>query len=277
MYDGLLRLPLFIALILFSLLTLRDYYLLVRRSANEAPFAGIGYAFATCLIILSWNEAFRTAPGYPELPANMRIVSDALRLDAGALFLFVFAFVFATLGGTLYRNEPRGAAYSSAVTVFGIFYTVMPICHAPFFLNLQDAIFWGWLVSWCTFMSDTAAYMAGRLWGRTPAGFVASPNKTIEGYLGGLVLAVIFAFAFYIPVQRIFPVPDLSVLVVLAISVAIYVLSIFGDLVESMIKRDGSRKDAGQYLSGHGGLLDVVDSFLLVLPVSYHVIRAFQS
>lgn len=93
-----------------------------------------------------------------------------------------------------------------------------------------------------------------------------SPNKTVEGAIGGILSAVIVAILFYFftELQNRFPLP-----VLLIISVILSIFGQVGDLVESALKRYYGVKDSGKLLPGHGGILDRVDSWLFVFPVLY--------
>jgi phosphatidate cytidylyltransferase len=119
------------------------------------------------------------------------------------------------------------------------------------------------LVLLCAIVNDTAAYFAGSAWGRH--GFFASisPRKSMEGAVGGLVAAVVVGAA------------TSSVLVGLApwlgavLGLLVAVAAQGGDLVESSLKRQAGVKDSSSLIPGHGGLLDRVDSLVLVAPVVY--------
>jgi phosphatidate cytidylyltransferase len=113
-------------------------------------------------------------------------------------------------------------------------------------------------------MGDTGAYFTGRLLGRHKMAPVLSPKKTWEGAAGGLTLAVGTAIA----IDRLGPVlPDLARVVGFGLTVGL--AGLLGDLAESLVKRDGERKDASQVMPGFGGVLDVVDSIVFAAPVAY--------
>ena len=112
---------------------------------------------------------------------------------------------------------------------------------------------------------DTASYFAGRMWGRRKIAPRTSPNKTWEGFIGGLVggTAGVWAAGLYMEWISWWQ----SIVVGLAICLAAYV----GDLFESMIKRDVGVKDSGTILAGHGGILDRFDSMLFASLAGYFV------
>ena len=110
---------------------------------------------------------------------------------------------------------------------------------------------------------DIGAYAFGSWLGRRPIAPSVSPNKTWEGFVGGLLAAATLA-AVVLPLDG-----TSSVLRGAAIGLAVGVAGFLGDLVASMVKRDLGVKDLGRLLPGHGGVLDRVDGLLLALPVGY--------
>jgi phosphatidate cytidylyltransferase len=117
-------------------------------------------------------------------------------------------------------------------------------------------------------LADTGAFAAGVVFGRHPVAPRVSPSKTIEGLVGGLVLATV-AGALVLPLLDGPFTPVTGAVLAAACAFAGFV----GDLVESMVKRDLGVKDLGTVLPGHGGILDRVDGILLALPVGFYVIE----
>ena len=120
------------------------------------------------------------------------------------------------------------------------------------------------VVSWST---DTGAYFFGKNFGKHKLTPTLSPNKTVEGSIGGLFVSFIAAFLlllFWKSLRQTIPWYHAAILALL-IGVFVQV----GDLVESAFKRDAGVKDSGNHIIGHGGILDVVDSLLLIIPLSY--------
>ena len=118
------------------------------------------------------------------------------------------------------------------------------------------------LVTWA---ADSAAYYVGTLYGRRSLAPRISPKKTVEGLVGGLIGATIVAYA-----ARWSFLPEFSNLDALVLAVFLTLAGLWGDLVESAIKRSVGVKDSGGLLPGHGGMLDRLDSLLFTAPAFYY-------
>lgn len=161
---------------------------------------------------------------------------------------------------------PAGPRHLSMfILLFGIFYIGYTLGHFLLLRNQQDGGLLVLFVLLVTWASDAAAYYVGKTWGARPLAPRLSPNKTVEGFLGGLVVAPIIAWIahlWFLPVVR--PVDCLILGVLFAM------LGLLGDLSESSLKRYAGVKDSGSLIPGHGGMLDRVDSLLLNAPVFYY-------
>lgn len=122
------------------------------------------------------------------------------------------------------------------------------------------------LVVWTT---DSGAYFVGRKIGKRKLWPDISPNKTVEGFVGGIVIAVLCAVA----MQLITPFMS-GMLTLIVVTIVASIVGQMGDLVESGIKRHYNVKDSGTILPGHGGVLDRFDSLLFVLPL-LHFLHLF--
>lgn len=119
----------------------------------------------------------------------------------------------------------------------------------------------------CIIAADTGAYFCGKSLGKTQL-ISISPKKTVEGAIGGLVCSIVTAFG----LLKLFAWPD-SILSAAAFGTLVFFSSLFGDLIESVIKRDAGLKDASNLIPGHGGLLDRMDSYLFTAAVVFFYIR----
>lgn len=118
-------------------------------------------------------------------------------------------------------------------------------------------------IIWAT---DIGAYTIGVLFGRSKLAPNVSPNKSVEGFLGGILSAVIAAAIFLLVQSKVISQNLWSFLPLVAL---FSVLAQFGDLVESAIKRQYGVKDSGMVIPGHGGIFDRFDSLIFVLPVMH--------
>jgi len=138
------------------------------------------------------------------------------------------------------------------------FVSLFQLRHA--FTHGADLLMYLLLLIW---IADSGAYFAGRTLGRNKLSAVISPGKSIEGVVGGLLTCLLFAVlaAGYFEVASIIGFIFLSLFVV--------IVSVYGDLFESLLKRRAAVKDSGHILPGHGGVLDRIDSLIAAGPVFY--------
>lgn len=185
--------------------------------------------------------------------------------------------------GVSFVAEMRRFQASEGRATLRLASTLLPCCYlgVPFAflvgLRLQGGNSWG-MVSLLSLlvvvkMSDAGAYGAGRLWGRRKLAPRLSPNKTLEGAIGGLVVAALAAIAFRWAIVPLI-VPNELESAGNEVAWAIYgcllaVAAMGGDLAESLVKRDLGCKDSSRWLPGLGGMLDLIDSVLFAAPVAY--------
>ena len=117
-------------------------------------------------------------------------------------------------------------------------------------------------------VSDTAQYYTGRLFGKRPLAPAISPKKTIEGAMGGFVFGTAL-----LAIAGRWWLPDVPVVLRIALGAAVVALGIAGDLFESMLKRSAGVKDSSSLIPGHGGVLDRIDALLFAAPIYYVVLK----
>ena len=119
-----------------------------------------------------------------------------------------------------------------------------------------------------TWSADSGAYFAGRAFGKNKLFERVSPKKTIEGVVGGVVLSTVVSYFFCSTWL-----PEVPVVSSILIGVVWALLSVVGDLVESMMKRAFGVKDSGNIMPGHGGVIDRLDSLLFTFPATWLFIQ----
>ncbi|MCY7210003.1 phosphatidate cytidylyltransferase [Streptococcus sp. IsoGale021] len=176
-----------------------------------------------------------------------------------AYSLVVFLLLGSTVLGKNYSFED--AAYPIAASFYvGIGFNALLDARVAGFDKVLLALF----IVWAT---DSGAYLIGRRYGVRRLAPHVSPNKTIEGSLGGIASAVLVTFVFML-IDRNVAAPH-HMFVMLLFTVFFSIAGQFGDLVESAIKRHFGVKDSGKFIPGHGGVLDRFDSMLFVFPLMH--------
>jgi phosphatidate cytidylyltransferase len=215
---------------------------------------------------------------YLAMTEEMRPVQRAAYLTVPALILaahFGTAFnVLAVLAASFLvlfgfgadRHHRDGITISMGVTLLGVVWIGIPLAHAVALRDLPNhgaALLIDVLVG--TFATDTGAYATGRMFGAHKIAPSLSPNKTLEGLLGGFLIGTM-AFWFAGLYQD-----WLSGVDALIIGAAVAAVAPIGDLFESMLKRDLGRKDTGTLFGPHGGILDRLDAVLFTVVIGYYL------
>jgi len=187
-----------------------------------------------------------------------------------SIFIPVYCFLFLAIRSTLAGDCTRYIERAAKIQ-WGVMICVYCISHAPalLMLRLGEGVRSWKLLAFLVIvvqMSDVLQYVWGKLLGKHKIAPHISPNKTWEGFAGGILSAAAIGAAIY----RITP---FSIGQSLAISLVIAILGFFGGLVMSAIKRDAGVKDFGNLIEGHGGILDRVDSLCFAAPVFFHIVR----
>lgn len=163
------------------------------------------------------------------------------------------------------KKDLKNTLADGAVLVLGVFYVSWFLGHLILLRNMargEYLIFFVFLVTWSC---DTGAYYTGKLLGRRPLAPQVSPNKTVEGAIGGMAGCLASAV-----LARWWFLPDLSLQDAVGLGLLLGILAQWGDLVESMFKRSAGVKDSGRLFPAHGGILDKVDSLIFTAPAFYY-------
>ena len=189
------------------------------------------FNYIICLSIIWWLVALLLVIGYPK---SAKYWSNSLVIKL--LFAFFTLVPF----------------FISMVELRSINYTLNTYTGAVWLLYV-------FVVVWAT---DTGAYFVGRALGKRKLAAKVSPGKTIEGFLGGVGSAILISIFVYLTGYF-----QLSFTAFMLSSLLAILVSVLGDLTESMFKREAGIKDSGNLIPGHGGILDRIDSLTAAVPM----------
>jgi phosphatidate cytidylyltransferase len=232
-------LPFTLALVAVGLVCLREFFVM---TAALRPIQIVAYVALTAMI----------------LAAHFGTAFDVLLLGTASFPLLFF------FGAD--RKHRDGVTVSMGITLLGTIWIALPFVHAVLLRDLPDhgaALLIDVLVG--TFATDTGAYATGRMFGSHRIAPGLSPNKTLEGLVGGFLIGTM-AFWFAGLYQD-----WLSGVDALIMGAAVAAIGPVGDLFASLIKRDFDRKDTGRVFGPHGGLLDRLDAVLFTIVVGYYL------
>jgi phosphatidate cytidylyltransferase len=209
--------------------------------ARWRPASIVGFAAATALVLAA------------------RFGSERVLLEVAVATLPV------TFLAVMARGRSGLATVSVAGTLLGVYWIGLAFAHAELLRRLPHGA--GILIDIMvgTFLGDTFAYVGGRLFGRRPLAPSISPNKTFEGLVCGMLIAVVSVFIAGLNQ------PWLTRGDALLLGATVAVLGPLGDLFESMVKRDAGAKDAGRLFGAHGGALDRLDAVIFTVVAGYYV------
>ncbi|MEZ4808437.1 MAG: phosphatidate cytidylyltransferase [Flavobacteriales bacterium] len=249
-------------------LTGSAYVALTLGAAFAGPFTTFLLFFPVCL--LAADEMHRLMrPDNEGTPRTWSILLAATMYPATAMGVFqedwdllysamLFALLLLVTVVLMMIKGDRPPAEGLGGAFIIMLLVSVPFGLLPYFFDHGKWVFVGFMLLLWT--NDTGAYLVGRAIGRVKLMPSVSPNKTLEGFLGGVVLTL--GVAFVLARYR----PELGMYHWLACGAIVAVTSTLGDLMESAFKRARGVKDSGRILPGHGGILDRFDGFLLAVP-----------
>jgi phosphatidate cytidylyltransferase len=217
--------------------------------AAGLPGAWLTFGVAL-LFILGVLELWRLARALPGIEKRVTAFMAGAIVLGGGLFALLYLTSYLQGHGELIAPDAR----------------VWPWLR----INLYPWIFMALLPTWA---ADIAAYVIGSLIGRRKLAPRISPGKTWEGTIAGFLAA---AIAVWFVGTQVFA-PSLPTAVLVPLAVAVGPAGLVGDLLESALKRAAGVKDSGTIFPGHGGVLDRIDSLLLVAPVVAIALNAYRS
>lgn len=222
-------------------------------------FGGIAFwlltSLAAMLMLSEWGDLVQSDPAHKRLALFAACVPLAIMapgLAAGPSFLALGLIFGAGFFIAIVTNKPRLA--------FGIAYVALPALALLFLRGEERGLLLALWTLATVWMTDIGAYFAGRSIGGPKLAPAVSPNKTWAGLIGGVIAALLLGLALWrytgLPLQLALASPILAV------------IAQIGDLYESWLKRLAGKKDSGNLLPGHGGVLDRLDGLVPVAPAA---------
>jgi phosphatidate cytidylyltransferase len=171
--------------------------------------------------------------------------------------------------GRLAMQYPEVNLEEACYNLLGMIYPVAFYSYLYLLRQLPQGVIWTFFTFFLVWSTDTFAYLIGRGFGHYPLAPKVSPNKTIEGSIGGLL------GCFFVGLIFMFWMGEVPFLHIIILSLIVGIVGQIGDLFESSLKRSAGIKDSGSLIPGHGGILDRSDSLIFVLPLIYYYIVNF--
>ncbi len=235
--------------LLLPILGLIEFYKLTNAAIGERRITLYADIIGAILMITGFFAA-----GRQNFPCAVPIIAYALPYLIYMLIRFTLQ---------LYTRE-ASPLNNFAYSVMGQIYVALPFglmsllyfdYASPQLLLAMFIMIW---------LNDTGAYLVGCSIGRHRLFPRISPKKSWEGFFGGLAFTIGSAFIFKYAFAQYYP--ELSIYEMIGLAIVVTAFSTWGDLIESLIKRTLDIKDSGKMMPGHGGMLDRIDSLLLVTP-----------
>lgn len=206
------------------------------------------------------------------LCASIAMLADAYFFTFDHILMILAVLTVIAMGAGVFQREGNQMAMSGQCVTATI-YVAFPLALLVYIWqqavhNLSDsAEHYLIFLLFATWPGDIGAYFAGRAFGRHKLAPKLSPGKTIEGLIGGILFTILVVVAMYLSwnnIRNIFNIYE-----VVGLGVVFSIIGPLGDLAESRLKRSAGIKDSGATFTGHGGMLDIIDSLLFTTPVYY--------
>lgn len=230
------------------------------RFVSEKPSKFVFYAFA---LILSATAYFIPLEQLWINIAVNRYIAIGLTIAFGWWCISLLMVVTYPKTAAIWNNSKIIKSVFGLLTLIPFYWGMMLLRSVNIdhdFYHGAELLMFVFLLVWA---ADTGAYFFGKRFGKHKLAANVSPGKTIEGFLGGLLSAMLVAVA----ASCFFTVPKEKLLFFFSVAFVTSIVSALGDLNESVFKREAGLKDSGTLLPGHGGILDRIDSLTAAVPV----------
>ena len=177
--------------------------------------------------------------------------------------------------------EEKGRAILTAVFCF--IYVGLGIWHISLMRFMPSGKYYIVFIFLCAWLSDTGGYVVGRKLGKHKLSNTASPNKSVEGFIGMFIFTIPLILLYYYLYSKNYltnllgaNIPNFSLSQIVLLTSIFILTSFLGDMGESLIKRMYDTKDSSKIFPGHGGIFDIFDSVILTAPISYYIFLLLQ-
>ncbi len=243
-----------IVVTVFTLLGSKEIYKIIKIKFNINP--NLPYFFCGIIPIASWLSSFTGISNLTEL---------------ALILLLIISFTIEIFSGSKSETPFSDSISTIALDSFALIYPGYLLSFIIKVNAFDEASKFYALFLLTVFSNDIFAYIFGMLLGKNSRGFIkASPNKSVVGFIGGILSSIIICCATWF----ILNIP-LNIVEILIIGLALSLTANIGDLIESVIKRSANVKDAGKIIPGRGGALDNLDSLMVCAPLFFLLLEIF--
>lgn len=252
-------------------------------------FSGSNFVMATSLMVLSiigMNELYESFSNtkyaldkvYKNIgfTAAFALYFMAIIFDVNFMVSILLFFSFCTVAYGMFTYNTETTIANISIVVLSIVYIPCLFWYIYALYRIQSLIWFVGYIFIIAFGSDTCAYFAGITFGKKKVTPVLSPNKSLEGFIGGMLgsVIIVFIYTYLLSAFNLVHIDFSCILLVKLFALGLIgaFVSQIGDLLASAIKRTNGIKDFGNLMPGHGGVLDRFDSILMVSPFVYFFI-----
>lgn len=235
-----------------SIIATYEYFRAFKNVGNK-PISWIGYLGCLSLFLMGGI-----------IPEEYKVLLIKIVVPLG----LISAFAYIVIG------KVKRTIIDVAITIFALLYIPFMFSFLKLILDMEYGRFLILYVLCGAFISDTFAFLVGSKFGKTKLAPDISPNKTVEGSVGGICGVLVFYVIISLLGKKVLGI-EINVFYWVLVGLAASVAGQFGDLTASAIKRYCKIKDFGKIIPGHGGILDRFDSLMFVAPIVYIFIKLY--